>query len=179
MSWKGGSGYFVEGSIQKSYLPLKRQAFQEASVTNFLCPNCGLLTETLNSSLLPTTKSLDIDNCCIAWATITLTHLHTFVWAMLLGHDLETLPWQQSFHICFHIWLLSPSFEVSQQAWPERDFIPEGRVGKSWWWITTLFRIWHSQTNKVFRKRSSKFSSFRCLYNIIEVICNIERNCFQ
>lgn len=28
-------------------------------------------------------------------------------------------------------WLLFPSFEVSQQAWPEMEFIPEGRAEKT------------------------------------------------
>lgn len=73
---------------------------EETSAMNFLCLNCGLLTETVDSFLLPTTKSLDADNCCIAWATVMLAHLHTFVWAMLLGHDLKILPWQRNFCIC-------------------------------------------------------------------------------
>jgi len=45
-----------------SYLPPKSQALQGTSATNFLCPNCGLLTETVDFFLLPIAKSLDLDN---------------------------------------------------------------------------------------------------------------------
>lgn len=99
MSWKGGGGYIVEGSIQKS--PSEETGFlQESSAMNFLCLNHGLLTVNLDYFLLPTAKSLDIDNCCIARATVMLTHLHTLVWAILLEHDLKIFPWQQNFCIC-------------------------------------------------------------------------------
>lgn len=46
----------------------------------------------------------------------------------------------------FTIWLLFPSFEVSQKAWPEMESIPEGRIEKIL--IMNNYVVWN-QTNSL------------------------------
>lgn len=52
--------------VSKSLISLQRaKLLQGTSAMNFLCLNCGLLTETVDFFLLPTAKSLELDNYCI------------------------------------------------------------------------------------------------------------------
>lgn len=134
MPWKGAGGYFVEIQIQKSYLSPTNQAFAKNICYEFSVPKVWTANWKCCFFPLPIAKSLDLHkkNKTVSYC-ISYSHAYTpaHLWmSNASGTCVKNTSMTTKLLPLFTVWLLSPSFEVSQQAWPKKEFIPEGRVEK-------------------------------------------------